>query len=82
MLYGKNIAEALPKAQLQQWVGPFSNFRGSFYFRVLGTHDGTVRPFEDVRIYVRDAWLKSRQDRLFAEKVQELKSNYRIEWIN
>jgi hypothetical protein len=78
MRFGKNVSDQVPVAVMNQWYGPLQNVRGIFYLRILAVQDGVPQPYADVSRYVRDAWLRARQDKILAEKITELKAGYKI----
>ncbi len=75
---GKDVSDATMKASQGKWVGPMNNVRGTFFIRVVASHKGEVRPFAEVKRYVRDAWFNANQNKIVQQQIASLKANYKI----
>jgi hypothetical protein len=81
MRMGKEISEQLISAEMGQWNGPLTNYRGAFFVRIVKVHESEPMPYEDVERYLRDAWIRQQQELIIQSKIAELQSGYRIELI-
>lgn len=77
-LYGADIAKRLQTAPLQQWQGPEQNVHGVFFVRTLNRFDAAPQPYAQCHAYVRDAWLRTREDALVQARITALKPGYAI----
>lgn len=78
MRMGKEIAQQLATARLNEWNGPLSNYRGAYFVRITATHEAVPKTYEEVAPYLRDAWVKQQQHHLIQETLAQLTPAYRI----
>lgn len=71
-----DVVEALPSGE---WRGPVESTRGVHLVRVLERHPPRVGRFEKLESYLRQEWIMSRTRELQQEKIDEIRTRYRIE---
>lgn len=78
MQYGKDMAEAVLKADLYDWHGPVSSRSEVIYFRVIEKHDAYVPEYEKIESYLRDDYYLSKSKELQQSKIDALRENYKV----
>ena len=75
---GKDVSDAVVKMEINTWIEPIYNSKGVFLIYLIKKSQGDLRPFEEVKQYVREAWINTHQKIMVQQKVKELKENYKI----
>ncbi|MEA3274199.1 MAG: peptidyl-prolyl cis-trans isomerase [Pseudomonadota bacterium] len=61
-----------------RWSGPIASSRGVHLVRVNARTPARQRRLEEVAAYLKDEWLLEQQQRRIADKIAQLRANYRI----
>lgn len=76
--FGKEIADTVFNAGLNQWLGPFNSTAGFHYVKVLEVHRPQEASFEEVQNYVSMDYVLSKTRQSQDEKIQLLREKYNI----
>jgi parvulin-like peptidyl-prolyl isomerase len=82
MEFGRDFLErvwALPEGE---WQGPIDSRIGMHYVRLLARHPASYSEFEQIEDYLRQDWEFSKRRALQQEKIDELRTSYRIEYVD
>jgi PPIC-type PPIASE domain len=77
-LAGPEVARRVFELPVGQWQGQMSSDQGAHFIRVAERHPPDEPGFEEIEDYLRQDWLFARQEEALAEKLTELRANYRI----
>ncbi len=77
-LMGPDVARRVFELPAGAWHGPMRSERGVHFVRVEQHHAPTTPSFEELRDYLRQDWALDQQRRAVADKIAELRRNYRI----
>ena len=77
-LIGPDVARSVFELPSGLWHGPMRSERGVHFVRVEQHHAPTTPSFEELRDYLRQDWALDQQRRAVADKIAELRRNYRI----
>jgi hypothetical protein len=80
--FGEETAAMVFQAETGRWVGPHESAEGEHWFRVIERFAGTdAPPLETIREQVRFDWMTRREETLLAQRVAELRGQYRVEIV-
>ena len=77
-LAGPEVARQVFELPVGEWQGQMSSDQGVHFVRVAERHPPEEPAFEEIEAYLRQDWLFTRQEEALAEKLNELRANYRI----
>jgi hypothetical protein len=77
-LVGPDVARRVFELPAGAWHGPLRSERGVHFVRVEQHHPPTTPSFDELRDYLRQDWTLDQQQRVVADKIAELRRNYRI----
>jgi PPIC-type PPIASE domain len=77
-LMGPDVARRVFELPAGAWHGPMRSERGVHFVRVDQHHAPTLPSFEELREYLRQDWVLDQQQLAVANKIAELRRNYRI----
>jgi PPIC-type PPIASE domain len=77
-LMGPDVARRVFELPAGAWHGPMRSERGVHFVRVHQHHAPTLPSFEELREYLRQDWVLDQQQLAVANKIAELRRNYRI----
>ena len=77
-LAGPEVARQVFELPVGEWQGQMSSDQGVHLVRVAERHPPEEPAFEEIEAYLRQDWLFARQEEALAEKLTELRANYRI----
>ena len=77
-LMGPEVAQRVFELPADQWHGPLHSERGVHFVRVATHHPPTMPGFAELESYLREDWALEQQRRAIADKLAELRRNYRI----
>jgi hypothetical protein len=77
-LMGPDAARRVFELPAGAWHGPLHSERGVHFVRVDQHHPPATPSFDEVEDYLRQDWILDRQRRAVADKLAELRRNYRI----
>ena len=76
--FGKEIADAVFNAELNQWFGPLKSSAGLHYLKVLEVYASEEARFEDVESFVSMDYVFKKTRESQDEKIELLRSKYNI----
>ena len=79
LLFGPEFADVLPTLDVGVWTGPIESRTGVHYVRVLEHHPSELMPFESLESYLQQEWMLERRRATQQNKVEKLRTRYRIE---
>jgi PPIC-type PPIASE domain len=77
-LMGPDVARRVFELPTDRWHGPLQSERGAHFVRVTARHPPAMPDFVELESYVRQDWTLDQQRRALADKLAELRQNYRI----
>jgi hypothetical protein len=77
-LMGPDVARRVFELPPGAWHGPMQSERGVHFVRVEQHHPPTMPSFDELEDYLRQDWALDQQQRAIADKLAELRQNYRI----
>jgi hypothetical protein len=77
-LMGPEVARRVFELPDGAWHGPMQSGRGVHFVRVAARHPPSMPSFEELDSYLRQDWMLDQQRRAIADKLAELRQNYRI----
>lgn len=77
--FGPQFADIVFSTPLDQWKGPVESGLGFHLIRVTQKSEGLAPPLEEVRNAVLDAWRRAESERVLAETLATLQSEYTVE---
>lgn len=77
--FGARFAAGVFSAPGHRWTGPLPSLHGYHLVFVTERVPRTLRPFEEVRAEVRDAYLRALADEWLALRLRELRAVYRVQ---
>jgi PPIC-type PPIASE domain len=77
-LAGPEVARQVFELPVGEWQGQMSSDQGVHFVRVAERHPPEEPAFEEIEAYLRQDWLFARQEAALAEKLTQLRTNYRI----
>lgn len=77
-LMGPDVAPRVFELPLGEWHGPLRSARGVHFVRVAQHHPPAMPSFAELEGYLRQDWTLDQQRRAIADKLAELRRNYRI----
>ena len=78
MQYGRDMAEAVFKADMNDWEGPLASRNEVIYFRVIERHDAFLPEFEKIESYLRDDYYFTKSRELQQSKIDALRAKYNV----
>jgi PPIC-type PPIASE domain len=77
-LMGPDVARQVFELPVGRWHGPMRSESGVHFVRVAAHHPPTMPDFAELEAYLRQDWSLDQQRRAIADKLAELRRNYRI----
>ena len=77
-LMGPDVARRVFELPAGEWHGPLQSERGAHFVRVAEHHPSAMPSFAELESYLREDWALDQQRRAIADKLAELRRNYRI----
>jgi hypothetical protein len=77
-LMGPDVARRVFELPAGGWHGPMPSERGVHFVRVVEHHPPAMPSFAELEGYLRQDWTLDQQRRAIADKLAELRRNYRI----
>ena len=77
-LMGPEVARRVFELPAGAWHGPLQSERGVHFVRVAEHHPPTMPSFAELASYLRQDWTLDQQRRALADRLAELRRNYRI----
>jgi peptidyl-prolyl cis-trans isomerase C len=77
-LMGPDVARRVFELPPGAWHGPLRSERGVHFVRVAQHHPPAMPSFDELEDYLRQDWALDQQQRAIADKLAELRQNYRI----
>jgi hypothetical protein len=77
-LMGPDVARRAFELPAGQWHGPLSSERGVHFVRVAEHHSPAMPSFAELESYLRQDWTLDQQRRAIADRLAELRRDYRI----
>jgi hypothetical protein len=77
-LMGPEVARRVFELPAGGWHGPLQSERGVHFVRVAEHHPPTLPSFAELESYLRQDWTLDQQRRALADRLAELRRNYRI----
>jgi peptidyl-prolyl cis-trans isomerase C len=77
-LMGSYVARRVFELPPGKWYGPMPSERGVHFVRVVEHHPPAMPGFAELEGYLRHDWTLDQQGRAIADKLAELRQNYRI----
>ena len=77
-LMGPDVARRVFELPAGAWHGPLQSERGVHFVRVEQHHPPTMPSFDELVGFLRQDWILDQQRRAIADKLAELRQNYRI----
>ena len=76
--YGKDFAESIKHAPMQEWYGPVNSKLGLHYLKKLALHEPELPPFEQIEDYLRQDYTFRKTRDLQEQKIIELARQFNI----